>query len=48
MLLRSTFPLNCDWIMEGYAQMERLGMVADFHLGVHGYRIREYHPFASR
>jgi predicted TIM-barrel fold metal-dependent hydrolase len=38
------FPLNCDWIMEGYAQMERLGMVADFHLGVHGYRIREYHP----
>jgi predicted TIM-barrel fold metal-dependent hydrolase len=38
------FPLNCEWIMEGYAQMERLGMVADFHLGVHGYRIKEYHP----
>jgi len=38
------FPLNCDWIMDGYAQMERLGIIADFHLGVHGYRIREYHP----
>ena len=28
--------------------LERLGMIADFHLGVHGYRIREYHPLRYR
>jgi len=38
------FPLNCDWIMDAYEQMERLGLVADFHLGVHGYRLKDYHP----
>lgn len=38
------FPLNCDWIMDAYEQMERLGLIADFHLGVHGYRLKEYHP----
>jgi len=38
------FPLHCDWIMDAYEQMERLGLVADFHLGVHGYRIKDYHP----
>lgn len=38
------FPLNCDWIMDAYEQMERVGLVADFHLGVHGYRLKDYHP----
>jgi predicted TIM-barrel fold metal-dependent hydrolase len=38
------FPLNCDWVMDAYEQMERIGLVADFHLGVHGYRIKDYHP----
>jgi hypothetical protein len=38
------FPINCDWAMDAYAQMERLGLVADMHLGVHGYRLRDYHP----
>jgi predicted TIM-barrel fold metal-dependent hydrolase len=38
------FPLNCDWIMDAYEQMERMGLVADFHLAVHGYRLKDYHP----
>jgi predicted TIM-barrel fold metal-dependent hydrolase len=36
---------GCAWIIGAYEQMERLGLVADFHLGVHGYHLKDYHPF---
>lgn len=38
------FSIFGDWAQEAYGKMEELGLVADFHLGVHWHRLREYNP----
>ena len=32
------------WAREAYAQMEALNLIADFHLGVHWHRLKDYDP----
>jgi predicted TIM-barrel fold metal-dependent hydrolase len=38
------FEIFGDWARRAYAQMEELGLIADFHLGVHWHRLRDYDP----
>lgn len=38
------FAIFGDWAKEAYQAMEELGLVADFHLGVHWYRLKDYDP----
>ncbi len=38
------FALLGDWARDAYAAMEELGLVADFHLGVHWHRLKDYNP----
>jgi predicted TIM-barrel fold metal-dependent hydrolase len=38
------FEIFGEWARRAYAQMEESGLVADFHLGVHWHRLRDYDP----
>lgn len=38
------FEIFGDWSRRAYAEMEVHGLVADFHLGVHWHRLRDYNP----
>ncbi len=38
------FDMLGPWAMRAYASIERLGLIADFHVGVHGHRLRENNP----
>ena len=38
------FPIYGDWSREAYAVMEELGLIADFHLGIHWNRLKDYDP----
>jgi predicted TIM-barrel fold metal-dependent hydrolase len=38
------FHIFGDWSKRAYATMEELGLIADFHLGVHWHRLRDYDP----
>jgi predicted TIM-barrel fold metal-dependent hydrolase len=38
------FEIFGDWARRAYAQMEKDDLIADFHLGVHWHRLRDYDP----
>lgn len=38
------FEIFGSWAREGYAAMEELGLVADFHIGMHGHRLKDSDP----
>ncbi|MBX7215046.1 MAG: amidohydrolase [Thermoflexales bacterium] len=38
------FHIFDDWSRRAYAAMEKRGLIADFHLGVHWHRLRDYDP----
>jgi predicted TIM-barrel fold metal-dependent hydrolase len=38
------FRLNDKSVFRFYNKAQELGMILDFHLGVHGWRLLEYHP----
>lgn len=38
------FEIFGDWARRAYAQMEIDGLIADFHLGAHWHRLRDYDP----
>jgi len=38
------FEIFGDWARRAYAQMEIDGLTADFHLGAHWHRLRDYDP----
>ncbi len=38
------FEIFGDWSRRAYGEMEALGLIADFHLGVHWHRLRDYNP----
>ncbi|MBK8836861.1 MAG: amidohydrolase [Anaerolineae bacterium] len=38
------FHIFDDWSRRAYAEMEKRGLIADFHLGVHWHRLRDYDP----
>ena len=40
------FEIFGSWARQTYEAMEGLGLIADFHLGIHWHRLREYDPLA--
>jgi uncharacterized protein len=38
------FEIFGDWSRRAYAAMEKRGLIADFHLGVHWHRLKDYNP----
>jgi predicted TIM-barrel fold metal-dependent hydrolase len=38
------FEIFGDWSRKAYGEMEKLGITADFHLGVHWHRLKDYNP----
>jgi predicted TIM-barrel fold metal-dependent hydrolase len=38
------FAIFGDWARDAYEAMEELGLIADFHLGIHWHRLKDYDP----
>jgi predicted TIM-barrel fold metal-dependent hydrolase len=38
------FEIFGDWARDAYAAMQEMGLIADFHIGVHWHRLRDYNP----
>ena len=38
------FELFGSWARQAYAAMEESGLIADFHMGVHWHRLKDYNP----